>query len=170
MKVWVVIRTDGNIVQDDSWDIVGIWDSEQQAESNIPKRGKGTHEAFHIEEHEVKGMSNQQFRTPGEVINDITNQPVATARSNVDRAFRLCEKELAGLELPQSNAVFSMLQATQQMRNQVMQGAIQDHQAVQNRQRELEAAEAQKRLEAEQEAIAKANQPHLTAVGAPRPQ
>src|ERR1700732_5543050 len=112
-------------------------------------------------------MSNQQFRTPGEVINDITNQPGATAPSNVDRAFRLCEKELAGLELPQSNAVFSMLQATQQMRNQVMQGAIQDHQAVQNRQRELEAAEAQKRLEAEEEGICKGKPPPLPAVGAP---
>jgi hypothetical protein len=118
-----------------------------------------------------EGMSNKQdFRTPGETINDITNQPVATARANADRAFRVCEKELAGLELPQSNAVFQMLQATQQMRNQVMQGAIQDHQAVTNHQREMEAAEAQKRLEAEQEAIAKANTPHLVAAGAPRPQ
>jgi len=73
-------------------------------------------------------MSND-FRTPGQQVAEITNVPVATARANTARVYKLAEKELADLPIEQSNTVFGMLQASQQMRNQVMQGAMQDHQA-----------------------------------------
>lgn len=109
---------------------------------------------------------SDQFKTPGDTIREITNVPVNTARANVDRVFRLCEKELANLPIEQSNAVFSMLQATQQMRIQVMQGVVQDHQAETNYKRQKEAEAAQAKLEAEQAEIEKANRPKLAPAGA----
>ena len=109
-------------------------------------------------------MSND-FRTSGQQVAEITNVPVATARANTARVYKLAEKELADLPIEQSNTVFGMLQASQQMRNQVMQGAMQDHQAAAEYQRKMDAEAVQAKLEQEQAEIAKANVPRLVQVG-----
>lgn len=90
---------------------------------------------------------SEPIQTPGEAIANIVNVPVATAKSNAKRAIEICEKALDGLPIEQANAVFSVVQSMLQLRNQTMQGAMADHQAVERekaRRKALEAEEAAK--------------------------
>lgn len=98
-------------------------------------------------------------------VNDITNVPVTTARTNMNTEYKAIEDRLAKLPLPSHGAILQMLGAAYQVREDAMKNAISEHQAAIAWRRQQEEEKARKDLEAEQERIAAANKPQLAPVG-----
>lgn len=97
-------------------------------------------------------------------VNEITNVPVNTARANLNSEYKAVEERLAKLSINLHGAILQMLGAAFQVRQEEMKNAISEHQMRVQWQKEKDAAEAQKKLEAEQAEAEKANKPQLVGV------
>ena len=111
--------------------------------------------------------SKNQAETLQEKIGAIANEPVATAISNLQTEYLAIAKRLRAYSIQIHGSILNMLQTEFQLRQDETKNAISEFQHQEAVRREAEAAEAQKKLEAEQDAIAEANRPKLAVVGAP---
>ena len=102
-----------------------------------------------------------------EQVDAIANVPVATAIANMQQEYIAIAKRLRGYSIQVHGSILNMLQTEFQLLQDETKNAISEFQHQEAVRREHEAAEAQKKLEAEQDAIAEANRPKLAAVGAP---
>ena len=85
----------------------------------------------------------------------------------MQQEYLALSKRLRALPLNVAGSVLQQLSTEFQLRQDETKNAISEFQHQEAVRREHEAAEAQKKLEAEQKAIAEANRPKLAAVGAP---
>jgi len=111
--------------------------------------------------------SKNQAESLQERVGAIANVPVAAAINNLQTEYIAIGKRLRGYSIQVHGSILNMLQTEFQLRQDETKNAISEFQHHEAVRREHEAAEAQKKLEAEQDAIAKANQPKLAVVGAP---
>jgi hypothetical protein len=98
-------------------------------------------------------------------VEQITNVPVTTARTNLNTEYKSIEGRLAALTINVHGAILQMLGAAFQVRQEEMKNAISEHQQRAAWEKEQAERKAQAELEKQQDEIAKANRPGLAVVG-----
>jgi hypothetical protein len=114
--------------------------------------------------------NNNQPETLSEKVRAISDVQVSTAISNLQAEYLAIAKRLRAYSLQIHGSVLNLLQTEFALRQDEMKNAIEEHKFKLDVEQRKQKEEASAKLAAEQEAIAKANAPHLVAVGQARPQ
>ncbi len=109
--------------------------------------------------------SKNRTETLTEKVNAITNMPVATSINNVQQLYLATSKKLRELSIQEAGTVINMLSSEFQLRQDVAKTAIDEYKHAQAVENEAKAAEAARKLAAEQKEIEEANRPRLVPVG-----
>jgi len=109
--------------------------------------------------------SKNRTETLTEKVNAITNMPVATSINNVQQLYLATSKKLRELSIQEAGTVINMLSSEFQLRQDVAKNAIDEYKHAQAIENEAKAAEAARKLAAEQKEIEEANRPRLVPVG-----